>query len=257
MRNRSALLLNALTVLLLAGTLAVGGTAALLVVIPEAAPPPLRRLAQIWQRLNPTAAPPSTAVVQSPAETVPPAIVIGPARTRTPAPLFTPTAVPLPSLTHTPASPSTQRTRAPTPTLTLTPTPTGPTPTASLTPVPPPFALQEGHPAYTRYTANESGCEWLGVAGQALDLAGQPIIGLTVILEGSAPEPRTAVTGSALAYGPGGYEFTLDNRPKDTAGVFRIQLATVSLAPLSEPIPFDTVADCDRNLVLIDFVQTH
>jgi len=256
MRTRSALLLNALTVLLLAAALALGGTVALLVISPEAAPPPLRRLAQIVQRLNPTAAPPSTAAVQPPAETVPPAVVIGPARTRTPAPVLSPSNALLPSPTGASAPASPQLTLAPTLTLTLTPTPTGPTPTASLTPIPPPFGLQEGHPVYTRHTVNESGCEWLGVAGQAVDLAGQPIIGLTIILEGAAPDPQTAVTGSALAHGPGGYEFILDNRPKDTAGVFRIQLATVSLAPLSESFPFDTVADCDRNLVLINFVQT-
>ena len=115
--------------------------------------------------------------------------------------------------------------------------------------------MQGGQPVYTPNVANAAGCDWMGVAGQALDLAGQPVVGLEVILEGGLPDPVTSVTGSAPGYGPGGYEFVLDNRPKDTAGVFRIQLASVSLAPLSDPVPFDTVADCDKNLVLINFVQ--
>ncbi|MBI4770298.1 MAG: hypothetical protein HY784_07795 [Chloroflexi bacterium] len=66
-----------------------------------------------------------------------------------------------------------------------------------------------------------------------------------------------ALTGSATAYGPGGYEHFLDSRPKDTANTFRVQLLNTSGAPLSDVIVVDTFNDCAKNLILVNFVQNH
>jgi hypothetical protein len=60
-----------------------------------------------------------------------------------------------------------------------------------------------------------------------------------------------------IAYGPGGYELYLGNTPINTAGVYRIQLRTSMGQPLSDVYVIPTFADCNRNLILANFVQNH
>ncbi len=101
----------------------------------------------------------------------------------------------------------------------------------------------------------------MGVAGQILDLSRAPITqGMTIKLGGVLPGseinfPLFSLTGMASAYGPGGYEFTLANRPIASSNTLFVQLLDQALLPVSEEIRFETFDACDKNLILINFQQ--
>jgi hypothetical protein len=141
-------------------------------------------------------------------------------------------------------------------TLTATPQVSGPTQTATATRSSYPYALQPGYPTYLPNFSNTAGCAWLGIAGQVFGLDGRPVINLTIHLEGNGLSVD-ALTGSQPAYGPGGYEIPLGDRPVTTTDVYTIQLRTNTGTPLSAVIPVPTFGDCARNLVLANFVQNH
>jgi hypothetical protein len=98
----------------------------------------------------------------------------------------------------------------------------------------------------------------MGVAGQVFDANGQEILNLVVTAgsdhEKNNPFEAEAITGTATAYGLGGYEIQLASQPVDSAGVFWVQVQDQGGQPLSEQIFFDTFADCEQNLVLVNFV---
>lgn len=101
----------------------------------------------------------------------------------------------------------------------------------------------------------------MGVGGQVLDMSNAPVIGLIIRLGGGLPgvripEDTFSLTGLALSYGRSGYEFTLANQPIASTGQLWIQLLNQEGGPLSEQVYFDTYSDCDKNLIIIDFVQT-
>lgn len=173
-------------------------------------------------------------------------------------PTWTPTETLIPSPTNT--------SRA---TATLPPTATSfslpelsATPTFTPTPFVYRFALREGSPtAIPNLYHPELGCNWMGVGGQAVDMSGAPLIGLIVRIGGilpgvTLPDPLMSLTGVALNYGRAGYEFTLADRPIASLGSLWIQLLDQSGVPLSEQIFFETHDSCDKNLIIIDFIQT-
>lgn len=97
----------------------------------------------------------------------------------------------------------------------------------------------------------------MGIGGQAFSLDGNPIINLVVHLEGGGLS-QDALTGSKTAYGTGGYEFFLNNRPVQSTGEYKVQLRDQNgTTPLSDFITVDTFADCTKNLLLVNFVQNH
>ena len=165
---------------------------------------------------------------------------------------WTPTVTETPTPTHTPL-PSTP-TITFTPTLTGTPGPATPTPPASAYP----YQLR-AQPNYLEGSIipSHDGCKtW--VAGQAFDMKGSPVIGITVQIGGTLNQKTLyllSLTGTALEYGTGGYEFVLAEntiRSKDTVWV---QLLDQELKPLSDRIFFSTVDACDKNLILVNFKQ--
>ncbi len=121
------------------------------------------------------------------------------------------------------------------------------------------FVVQEGNPAYMANFANPTmGCEWMGVAGQVFDEDGTEMIDL-VIAAGSTLDPDgndeiSSHTGTALSYGPGGYEIQLTDAPQDTSQTFWIEVRDQDGTVYSERIFFDTFADCGQNLILINFI---
>lgn len=120
-----------------------------------------------------------------------------------------------------------------------------------------PFTVQGGGPSAIQNFANSAGCNWMGIGGQAFNLDGNPIIGLVVHLEGGGLL-LDSFTGSKTAFGSGGYEFFLDNRPKQTTGEFKVQLRDQNgSTPFSDFVTVDTFADCAKNLLLVNFVQNH
>jgi hypothetical protein len=101
----------------------------------------------------------------------------------------------------------------------------------------------------------------MGVAGRVFNLSGSPIQGQQVMLNGVLagvalpPTGMITLTGLATQYGPNYYEFTLAEEPVASSGTLWLQLLDQSGVPVSEKIFFDTYADCDRNLIIIDFEQ--
>lgn len=182
--------------------------------------------------------------------------------TNTPA-AVTPTDTPIP-VSDTPAATATVDatqiaqlteqvpTNTPPPTNTSAPTFT-PTKTQSAFP----FTVQGGIPIPQPNFANSAGCNWMGIGGQAFNLEGNPIIGLVVHLEGGGLN-QDAITGTKSAYGTGGYEFFLNNRPVQSSGEYKVQLRDQNgNIPFSDFITVNTFADCNKNLLLVNFVQNH
>lgn len=200
---------------------------------------------------------PQTALNPFPPPTLPPTLSIPSATptsrnelppTWTPAPTEEPTVTPTPRPTNTPFPSPTSIFVQPTDTATA-----GPTPVFS-------FVLQSGSPeAIPNIYHPELGCNWMGVAGQAVALNGGPATGLIVqvggTLENRLFETRISLTGAVPQYGQGGYEIQLADKPIDSKGTLWIQLVDVSNLPFSDKIYFDTFADCKKNLIIINFKQ--
>jgi hypothetical protein len=162
------------------------------------------------------------------------------------------------------------------PTLTSTPQPTATDfPTATLftlltpsdtpTPTNPPagyvYEIQTGSPYFIANLYNQDkGCDWMGVGGQVVDMSGAPVTGLIIRLGGNLPgnppsQPMLSLTGVALNYGQSGYEFTLADKPVASRGALWLQLLDQAGIALSPQFPFDTYAECDKNLIIINFKQ--
>lgn len=104
----------------------------------------------------------------------------------------------------------------------------------------------------------EHTCNWMGVAGQAFDIQGRPIPGITVQVSGPLHGKTIqflSMTGSALSYGEGGYEIFLDDKPEDTMGEFDIRLVDQLGRGLSPRYSFNTYNSCEKNLAIINFKQ--
>ena len=192
-------------------------------------------------------------------------------------PEATPTSVPpseMPEATATDqVSPTPENTPAPistsTPTSTAIPSATD-APTATFTPQPTftatavPYHLQLMNPYYLRnFTHQELGCEWLGVAGQIFSSGGQVQLDILIIaggeLDGNPVEEEMTMpladSEVDLAYGPGGYELTLAFSPVDSESTAWVQLFSLDGDPLSEKIYLTTFDDCQKNLILMNFIE--
>lgn len=212
----------------------------------EIAPPTLAAVAAL-----PTVTPTPTPAPLQPTWTplaAPPTVTPLPRNTR-PA-THTPSPVPiLPSRTATP-------THTPTASNTPTATPTGPTPTASPTRSAFPFTKTDNSPFYLQNYANEAGCNWLGVAGEVLDLSRNPAAPGSYVVHvwGSGIDARLQV-GSAPAYSPSGWEQFLFDSP--VIRDYNVQLETPSGTAVSQIYRVQTRASCNENLLRLDFVQNH
>ncbi|GAB4486243.1 MAG: hypothetical protein Fur0016_05650 [Anaerolineales bacterium] len=189
-------------------------------------------------------------------------------------PSLTPTWTPIrfdPTWTPEPTLPPTE-TNTPRPTITLEPTFTPfrlatATPRPSATPVVSPTRTPKptGLPYGVAVNAVESSiyradtsCATMYVAGQALDTKNNPAMGLIVKLGGNVPGKsfnETTLTGIALAYGPGGFEFDLGVAPVASKNTLWVQLFDQANAPMSEQIYLTTYAECSRNLIYVRFTQ--
>jgi hypothetical protein len=142
-----------------------------------------------------------------------------------------------------------------------------PTETASIPPLLAPqapaggflYGVQPGTPrALPGFPHPELGCSWTGIGGQVFDTDGQPVKFLVVELGGTLggqPVGQVTLTGSALAWGPGGYEFTLGQTPVESSGTLWLQFYNLNGNAVSGRIPLDTYNDCARNAILLNLVQ--
>jgi len=123
-----------------------------------------------------------------------------------------------------------------------------------------PFGIQAGSPAYVANLAYpELGCSWMGIAGQVYDSTGAPIENLGMKLTGILNDAEIdvlAITGTAPQYGQGGFEIKLADEPVASTGSLSLQLLSDDGQPLSDEIFFDTSANCEKNLILVNLEQT-
>jgi len=63
-------------------------------------------------------------------------------------------------------------------------------------------------------------------------------------------------TGSALAYGPSGWEVFL-GQDHPVVLSYRVQLFSPNGTPVSQVYEFPSRASCNQNLVILNFVQNH
>lgn len=200
----------------------------------------------------------------------PPALpeeIILPTATATQPPTLTPTLPPT-------STPTTQITAAATEIPTTIPTPTVEvlvvpgTPSAVQPLQPTPEETQPNRFAFELQTPPQAlsanlydptrDCSWMGVAGRVFDLESRPVKGIRVALTGYLGFNKVdllSLSGTALQYGPSGYEFTLSNSPVASTKRLSIQLFDQSDLPLSPKVVFDTYAECETNLIVIDFKQ--
>ncbi|MEM8859819.1 MAG: hypothetical protein AAGD96_15940 [Chloroflexota bacterium] len=204
------------------------------------------------------------------------AVVQIPTETNTPIPTVQPTNTPPATATFAPstATPTKQSTSTPTPavelegaelipptltptptnTPTFTPTPRGPTPTPTNTPSAFIFTKTSDSPIYLRNYANSAGCQWAGIAGEVLDVAGNPVAtGLYRVRIWDGGVDVRLDTSSKRDYGPSGWEQFIFNKPVER--FYNIQLETVSGTPVSEVYRIQSVNDCNRNLLYFIFIQ--
>jgi hypothetical protein len=177
------------------------------------------------------------------------------------------TATPVPSFTPEPGKPTQTLTSTPTPitpTVTFTPSPTitetvtlGPSPTATIHSLYP-FILRGDIKVISGTTFPDHDACKLWVAGQAYDLQGAPMQGVTVMLGGTLAGKtlyQLSLTGTALQYGQAGYEFTIADLAVKSKQTAWVALFDQAMIPLSGKIYFDSFDDCSQNLILINFRQ--
>jgi hypothetical protein len=232
-KNNTGLVWNILTVIILVITACVALMFLMILVNPYAAVNPFK---------------PPTVPVLVPSPTITPTSRNELPPTWTPEPSQEPTATSTERPTSTPEPTATEISLAPTESPTA-----GPTPAFS-------FALQAGSPqTIPNIYHPELGCNWMGVAGQAFALNGGPATGLIVQVGGSLGgqpfDTRISLTGAVPQYGQGGYEIPLADKAIDSTGTLWVQLVDVSNQPFSDKIFFDTFADCQKNLIVINFKQ--
>jgi hypothetical protein len=222
---------NLLTLLVLTVTCSVGLLVAVVYINP-------------YVGINPFPPPTLPAMVALPTSTPTPLISLPPTWTPTPYVEPTSTRTPRPTPTRVPTRPA------------ITEEGEGAIPAASSKM---PFALQPGNPvAIANIGHPDLGCSWMGVAGQVKGLDHSPIKGLMVqlggVLNGKTMVPVT-LTGVASQYGEGGYEFTLGDKPVASHESLWVQLLDQEGTLLSEKVYFDTYADCEKALILVNFNQ--
>ncbi len=121
------------------------------------------------------------------------------------------------------------------------------------------YIVQQGTPAWLpNYSHPDAGCSWLGIAGQAFDLNSKPVKNLIVEIGGNfegIDKQLLSLTGLAPMYGEGGYEIALSDHVSNSHQSLWIQIRDLASGTLSEKVYFDTFADCQKNLILINFAQ--
>lgn len=122
------------------------------------------------------------------------------------------------------------------------------------------YVRQAGSPTWLpNFSHPEMGCNFLGVAGQVFGDQGAPEVMLIVEAGGTLGASdifALSLTGNDSIYGPGGFELILSDQLAPSNGSVWIQVFNLEGQALSERIYFDTFSDCQRNLVLINFVES-
>jgi len=172
------------------------------------------------------------------------------------------TPIPPPPDTQSPPIPA-ATTVTPTEEVTLAPLPTATSfATSDVTPTTPSggaahYKAQDGTPIYLPHS---DGCGGLYIAGNVTDINGNPLVFMLVRVGGTlGGEPlyvEDALSGSNPVYTESGWEVKIAEAPIDSTGTVFVELYTLdSEDPVSDLIIVDTYNDCNRNLIMVNFVQ--
>jgi hypothetical protein len=233
------LIWNILTIVMLAGVLCLAGYFLSIFINPSSVLNPLRPEAQATWAEFPT----PTITPLMPDATWTPSPTLLPSPTRTGAPTWTPVPTNTAFVLNTGSGYKPPRTATP-----------SRTPKATTMPVTTTISYLNStiyHP--------DAGCDWFGVAGQAVDKNNAPIMYLTLHLGGSLHGQTVdflSLTGTAPDYGVAGFEFNLGTEPTASSGTLWIQVLDQSGQALTDRVYFDTVNSCEKNLILFRFKKT-
>lgn len=122
------------------------------------------------------------------------------------------------------------------------------------------YEIQPGSPAYlSNFSRPDLGCGVQSVAGQVFEKDKNPvnpanpiIINVSGVLNGKTIDD-VGITGNSVAYGPSGYEVNIATQPYASTHAVSIWLTDLSGKEISDHFSFDTFADCQKNLILINF----
>jgi|GEM_PF-661641 len=123
------------------------------------------------------------------------------------------------------------------------------------------YIVQVGTPVYSaNFIYPGLGCGWMGVGGQVFDLASQPVLNLVVEIGGTLNGieiSQVGLTGTTKSLGPGGYDVKLADRVIASQNSVWIQVKDLTGTPQSDILYFNTFADCEKSLVLINFTEVN
>ena len=120
-----------------------------------------------------------------------------------------------------------------------------------------PYIMQKNYPIYMQNWTNTLGCKWMAIAGQVFALNKHSVTGLSVHLVGGNLDVDTT-TGPLPNYGSGPYyEVYLLDHVVSTQNTYRLQLRQDDDTSLSAWYTIPTLADCTKNLILVNFVQQY
>ena len=106
------------------------------------------------------------------------------------------------------------------------------------------------------YYHPDAGCNWMGVAGQAVDMNNSPVLYLTIHISGVLAGKVIdyySLTGTAPNYGQAGFEFVLGEKAIASSDAVWIQLMDQQNLPMTNQVKITTYNDCAKNLVMIRF----
>ncbi|MEN8171580.1 MAG: hypothetical protein ABFS03_01735 [Chloroflexota bacterium] len=121
------------------------------------------------------------------------------------------------------------------------------------------YKVQSGSPAaMPNWSHPGLGCNWLGLAGQIFDLNGVPKKDTVVEVGGLLNGKKVlglSLTGVIDLYGPGSYEIKLADKALVSQKTVWVQVKDGNGKVLSPKIFINTYSNCDKNLILLNFVE--
>ena len=132
-------------------------------------------------------------------------------------------------------------------------TPPPPGDSSAYTPAPFPFTMYGDAVQYVP-NPNDQGCRWASIAGSVTNLDGIALAGLAVRVVGEGID-EIRFTGTALTYGPGGFEIFLNGAP--IRDQYVVQLLSQTGSPISDEFTVETSSSCEENVAIVNFVQNH
>jgi hypothetical protein len=195
----------------------------------------------------------------TPRPTLPPTFTPIPSITMTPSPTVTPTFTPSLTATITDTPPATATpAESDTPTPTITPTasntPNIPSATPTNTRSPFPFTVRGGGAVFQPNTFNQQGCAFQAIGGQVLNVSGAGLDGVQIVAIEPGGVEQATTSGTASAYGTGGYEIPVDSQINGKAYI--VELRSSAGTPISEAFIIQFPSNCDQNIGLIYWIQT-